>query len=328
MIRQSFPIFLCCLVAVSCDKAKDFANKAKNAMENQISENPASGGGATADPELQKLVDESPEGVIFRKDIPFPANLEVLATLREEIDTRIHQTSAIEARVIELKGTRLTVTKLERAADNVRYTLEQSSLTAPNTEDADAPPKAIVDPRAGTAPSNKPIVFRKSEGAWKASGTDGFRAAVLSREIAPVFNQLLEENALAPRSLWFGKRRFKPGDQIKVTGETLPMILTGKVSGSLVMTYEGADAVEGHPCGVFSVTGDFSRKKFPDFEGGLTDEDVTIESGKIWLSLLHPIILKHEFNMIQTIKSGGQGGSSERSQGKVKQTLTRAWKAG
>ncbi len=58
---------------------------------------------------------------------------------------------------------------------------------------------------------------------------------------------------------------------------------------------------------MFSVTGDYSRKQFPDFEGNLTDEDVTIPSGKIWFSLLYPMILKEELATIQTFKSGGQG---------------------
>ncbi len=46
--------------------------------------------------------------------------------------------------------------------------------------------------------------------------------------------------------------------------------------------------VDGHPCAAFSVTGDYSRNQFPDFEGVFTDEEVTIESGKLWLSLIHP----------------------------------------
>jgi hypothetical protein len=85
--------------------------------------------------------------------------------------------------------------------------------------------------------------------------------------------------------------------------------------------------VKGHPCGVFSVTGDFSRKQFPDFDGNFTDEDVTIQSGKIWLSLIYPIILKEELDTIQSFKSGGQGGLVGRGQGTVKVSVEREWKA-
>jgi hypothetical protein len=77
---------------------------------------------------------------------------------------------------------------------------------------------------------------------------------------------------------------------------------------------------------VFSVTGDYSRKQFPDFEGNLTDQDVTIPSGKIWFSLLYPMILKEELATIQTSKSGTQGGSLKRGQGSVGISVTRAWK--
>ena len=86
------------------------------------------------------------------------------------------------------------------------------------------------------------------------------------------------------------------GDQLAVSGDSLPMLVAGKGKGSLNLKLESFEAVAGHPCGVFSVSGTYSRKKFPDFEGNLTDEDVTIQSGKIWLSLIHPIVLKEERN--------------------------------
>jgi hypothetical protein len=39
------------------------------------------------------------------------------------------------------------------------------------------------------------------------------------------------------------------------------------------------------------------------------------------------MILKQELDTIQSSKSAGNGGPSERAQGTVKLTLTRAWKA-
>jgi len=319
------------LSLVACDKvkelgnkAKDLANKAKTTAEGKASDGAASKP-SIADPELQKLVDQTAEGVVFRKDLPFPRKLEVKTTLREEIDARIFQNSLIENRVAEWKGTQMTVTKLERIDDFIRYTLEQSSFTLPVIEGAEAPKKAIADPLAKVAEAAKPVVFKKTNSGWGSASND-FRAAVLARELAPFFDSLLIENCLAPRSLWFGKNRIKAGDEIKVTGSNVPMILCGKSMADITLTYQGPDAVEGHPCGVFKVKGNYKREKFPDFEGKLADEDTTIESGKIWLSLLYPMILKQELETIQSRKSGTGGAAAERSQGKIQVSLTRQWK--
>ncbi len=326
MIRRSIPFLLLCLSVVSCDKAKKLADQAKAAVENRISGKTSGVAENKPDAGLQKLVDETPEGVIFRKDLPFPNHIEVVTTLREEMTGRFYQTSAIERHAEDMKGTKIVITKLERSGDQVRYSLEQSSFTAPLPDGADTAKGAVTDTLKQVAPAGKPMIYRKSGKGWQGSGSDGFRAAAVSKQLSPVFDLLLVENALAPRTLWFGKRRFKAGDKVPVAESSLPMLLTGKATGSFSLTFEKTDAVGGHPCGVFSITGDFSRKQHPDFEGTLTDQDVTIESGKIWLSLLYPIILRQELDTIQTTKSGGQGGNAERGQGKVKATLERVWK--
>ena len=327
MTHRYIPLVLLCLCFSSCDKAKDLANQAKSAVENKI----VNAGGATEgtkpDPELQKLVDQTAEGVIFRKDLPFPSKFEVRTTSKDEIDGRYFQSSAIGKHAEHKKGTRIVITKLERAGDQIRYTLEQSSFTLPPVEGAEEPKAAVVDPLKQAAPASKPMTFRKSGKTWDCSASDGFRAAALSRELSPVFDQLLTENALAPRELWLGKRRFKTGDQVPVSGDSLSMLVSGKASGRLNLTFEKSEAVEGHPCGVFSITGEYSRKQFPDFEGELTDQDVTIESGRIWLSLLYPVVLKQELSTIQTTQTGGQGGNAERGQGTVKVSLIRDWKS-
>ena len=77
---------------------------------------------------------------------------------------------------------------------------------------------------------------------------------------------------------------------------------------------------------MFSVSGDFSRKNFPDFNGTLTNEDVTIESGKFWLSLLYPMILREETAIIQTSTTGGQGGLSTSGRSSANVSVIREWK--
>lgn len=319
-----FPALIATLALVSCDKAKDLADKAKSAVRDTLAENSA-GNGGEVDPALQKLVDQTPEGVIFRKDLPFPPRVEVRTTRRKSFAGRLFNESAIEKRTDLMNGTETHVSKIERSADQVRYTLEDTSYSIPSA-DAKEEGKPATNPLEEMVPTKLPINFRRKGGSWTAEGVDTFRSAIISKQIIPVFDRLLVENAAAPRPLWFSKHRFKQGDQIVVTGETLPMLLAGGKKGSFTLVLDGFEAVDGHPCAFFKVTGDYSRKAFPDFEGRLMDEDVTITSGKIWLSLIHPIVLREELDTIQTFRAGGSGGLVSRGQGTVKVSVKRSWK--
>ena len=323
MNHRFLTITLLCLVSFSCDKAKYLANRAKSTVENQIAKQTGQSGDSKPDPELQKLVDQTPDGVIFRKDLAFPSHLEVKITRSNEISGRGFQSSAIGSQASVVKGTQTTVTKFERAGDQVRYTLEQSTFAEPVAKDADESAKPAVKE---LAPPSKPVVFKKSGSTWKSDDSESFSAAALSKQMAPVFDQLLVEAAAAPRGLWFGKKRVKVGDQITVADKSLPMLVAGNVAGSLKLTLESFESVAGHPCGVFTVTGDYGRKQFPDFDGKLTDEDVAIQSGKLWLSLIYPLILREETDTIQTHKSGAQGDMATRIQGSVKISVNREWK--
>ncbi|MEI6175671.1 MAG: hypothetical protein WCS43_02160 [Verrucomicrobiota bacterium] len=314
------------IALAGCDKAKNLANEAASAVKERINSPANALDSSTVDPELQKLVHQNAEGVIFRKDLPFPSRLKVRTTLRREISGRLFQTSAIDHKAETVKGTQITIRKLERDGGRVSHTLEQASFSVPSVDKKDGVAKLITDPLKQVAPSNKPVEFHLTGKNWKTNDHSEFRTAALSQQLSPVFEDLLVENALSPRRMWFSKRRLKVGDEIVASGESLPMLLTGDATGSLKLKLESFEAVEGHPCGVFSIKGNYTRKQFPDFEGVFTDEDVTIESGKIWLSLIHPLILRQEFNTIQTFKTGGQGGLSAHGQGTVKVSLLCSWK--
>jgi hypothetical protein len=312
---------------VSCDKVKKITEQATHAVRDQVTAHTGPGKEQESDPELSKLVDRTPEGVVFRKDLHFPERIEVTTTRRQEWSGRFYQTSAIEKRVETLKGTRLNIDKLERAGDEVRHTVEKSSFSMPSPDDPDAAKESLSDPLAAIAPGNRTHIFRKAGKTWAADSSGGFRTAAIAKDLSPVLDQLLIENAIAPRPLWFSpKKRFKPGDELTVTGGTLPMLLSGNATGTLKLKLESFDAVHGHPCAVFSVSGDYRRKEVPDFEGIFTDEDVTIQSGKLWLSIIHPIILKEELDTIQTVSSGSRGGQKSRGQGSIKVSVERQWK--
>ena len=320
------PVILGLLSIVSCDKAKNLASKAGDAVKQKLGSSAASS--SEVDEALQKLVDQTDEGVIFRKDLPFPSRLEVRITRRQVIDGRSYRISEIGNQNEVLKGTRTVSFKLERAGNQVRHTFVDSSFTRAGTGASEDAAAKLPDPIAAVAPAELTRTFLKSGGTWKGEDVTDFRGANISKQLAPVFEHLLVEHALAPRPMWFSKRRFKPGDTLKVEGKSLPMLVAGEAKGSLDLTFESISAVNGHPCGVFAVKGDFTRRNFPDFEGEFVDEEVAIESGKLWLSLIYPVILREELETIQSFGSGRRGGPAVRGQGTVRQTVERIWKPG
>ncbi|MCX6868629.1 MAG: hypothetical protein NTV46_20970 [Verrucomicrobia bacterium] len=326
MPARLITLLLVVIVAASCDKVKSLAAKSSIAMKDKITGQADDRESSKVDAQLQQLVDQTAEGAVFRKDLPFPSHLEVTITRRHEMSGRFYQSSAIGKQADVLKGTQTTLTQFKRVGDMIRYTLEQADFALPVSDKPEA--KQNTAPKATQAPSSaaQPVTFRKTGKSWGADQRGDFRAAALVQELAPVFDQLLIENALASRPLWFAKHRFKVGDPLVVTGDALPMLLAGNAKGSLTLKLESFEPVEGHPCGVFAISGDYTRKSFPDFEGRFIDEEVTIQSGKIWLSLVYPIILKEELDTIQSFKSGGRGGLVSRGQGSVKVSVKRVWK--
>jgi len=348
MLARLIAILLACLTAVSCDKVKSLAAKASAAGKGHTTAKGTSGESSAdkVDADLQKLVDQTAEGTIFRQDLPFPTRLDVRTTRRAEVSGRVFQSSDLGKGSAPFKGTQMTISKLELRDSEVCFTLEQASISQP-VIDTPAPPakdpvkkdlakkdpvmkdpaaKISNEPVEKVAPPEAPVTFRKSGNTWLAKDRTDFRTASLAQKLSPVFDQLLAENALIPRPQWFAKQhRFKVGDQLVVTDQFLPMLLAGNAQGSCTLKLESFDAVEGHPCGVFSITGNYHRK-IPDFSGTITDENVTIESGKFWFSLLYPVILRQEMDTIQSSKGGSQGGLMSRSQGTAKVSVTHAWK--
>lgn len=310
------------LASSSCDKARSLAGKAKSAMETRINKTSVDATDPAPDPELQKLVDQTAEGIIFRKDLPFPVRFEIRTELSQELSCRVSTTSAIENQVTAVKGTQTTALKFERAGDQIRYTMEKSIFAEAMPEGTDDSKKSIKE----LAPPSKPQIYHKVGAIWKSDNSEGFRAVALSRQLSPVFDLLLVENALVSRNLWFAKKRIKIGDKLTVTDQTLPMLVAGNAKGTFTLTLQSIGTVKGHPCGVFTFTGDYSRKQMPDFEGVITDEDVTIQSGKLWLSMIYPLVLREEAETVQTIRRGGGDNVGTRSQGSVKVSLVRDWK--
>ena len=336
-------LFLLVVSLVSCEKIKTLADKASTVLKEQIDSKKKKGQVPTTESALQKLVDQTPEGVIFRKDLHFPEQLVVTVTRHRDMAGHFSQTPDLNRTITE-------ITKVERTGDLARITRLQED-DAPHGPATCAPPdkakpvdtkkspdktkpvskgKALDSSKDNSAekvmPAAKSYAFRKSGKTWKSVDGGKKATANLSKQLAPAFDQLLVESAVNPRRFWFAKRRLKIGDQLDVSGEGLPMLRECATKGSIHLKLVTLEPVDGHPCGVFEVTGDFSSKQLPNYYGEFTDEEVSIQSGRLWLSLLYPIILKGELDTIQTFKSMANGSQVSSGQGAVKDSFTYAWK--
>jgi len=96
--------------------------------------------------------------------------------------------------------------------------------------------------------------------------------------------------------------------------------------GAVTLKLESFEASGGHPCGVFAVTGSYRALAVPSPDGEVSDTDVSISSGKVWLSLIYPIVIREQLETVQTIVIGGRSGHATRIQGNMSQVVDRQWK--
>lgn len=309
----------------ACDKVKDVARQAMGAVNKGVKER-LDGDEPVPDASLAKLVDQTEEGVIFRKDLPFPGHLRVITRVERKISGRVIQTTETgQRKVHEVDGREKQTSELLRDGDRLRYTLKESTFAVP-TQDSEQAAKKIPNPFRRQAPASTSVSFVRTAQGWGTEDIGDFRAMTMSQQLRPVFDDLLVAHALMPRPLWFSKQRLKIGDEVVVSGEVIPLLLAGDAEGSLKLRLVKVDAVQGHPCGMFEISGDYRRRGFPGFDGSLTDQEVAIESGKIWLSLIHPIVLKEELKTIQTFKPSEGGGFGGRGQGRIEVSVEREWR--
>jgi hypothetical protein len=320
------------LLLCSCDKLRQTASQAAEKVGQQIDALPAPEGGGQAKPvELspwEKLVDQNQDGYLLRKDLAFPEQVTVITRIERRLSGRFFTTSELGKNIQMIKGREQSVVRFERDGTVLRYMPHEFSFFVPTTEKAEIKENRVPNPLLASPISIQSLTFNRTASGWQGQSTGEFRGMVVVRQLGPVLQDLLVDHALAPHAMWFSsKRRLKIGDQLDLTDQAVGVVLAGQAKGSLHLTFESVESIDGHPCGVFAVKGSYTRNGFPDFDGKLLDEEVSIESGKLWLSLIHPIVLKQELEMIQTYNPGGQGGPSGRYQGTVGMTVTREWKA-
>jgi len=86
------------------------------------------------------------------------------------------------------------------------------------------------------------------------------------------------------------------------------------------------EAVDGHPCGRFAISGECSGYRRPFSRSDDSKAEMSITGGKIWMSLLHPLVLKQELDTVMTLSDKRNG--IDRAQGHVILKQSLAWKPG
>jgi hypothetical protein len=359
VIRPFAATLLSFTCLVSCQKIKDLAKQVKEAAGDSstpkevVVTDPSAPGGEM-DKALEALIDRTPEGVCFRKDLPFPRRLKVEEKIRVELqNVRVFSRNAFGAGSESISGVTERATSYEREGNRVAFRAESSSRMssadkaaappadpkAPPGPPAKAPPAPVpaaaastAKPADGAVPEPEPeksvlsAVFQLKDGRWVAAREEDFILAAKIHDLQPGFGNQLVEGGLQPRTLWFGKTRWKEGAQLTLNDQQMAMIMAPGTTGKLELVYETAESVGGHPCGRFSVKGKCTGKVLSLPDGGQDDhQEVSITSGKIWLSLIQPIVIRTEYEMIATFSSK-QGGQESRSQGQMLYRESLVWK--
>jgi len=331
MKAHLLPIALLCLTATACDKVKELAGQARATTEEKVQQVSAQATGKPApqttppvDPKLQALVDQTPEGVVFRKDLPFPSHLEI--TNIEKITYRnalTFRSSELGRESQRMEGTLSSESTIKRNGGEAIITLGKKILTKPNPEKPEEPfTEVIQDGKAG-----KSLRLTLHATTWLPDAGADFHGRVWAEEVKGHTSEILIDSGAIPRTLWFSKKRLKIGDAVPLSASHLPVLFDSQGKGNVTLTLQSIEAVNGHPCGVFSVTGDYSCKNSQHVDGSRSDTEMTIQSGKVWLSVLHPLILKKELEVIITLTQSSNGGLSSRTQGGMALSLERIWKA-
>jgi hypothetical protein len=316
----------------SCDKAKLAVDAAREKFRGAGDPDaPAMPGGQVA-PDMASQVDSAAEGVRFRRDLPFPTNLRVKATqTRSYQNGRRISVSALGTESAKVDFDWETVAVLDRRAQRVGITIERSGEVARSAEgEKKSEEKAAPAPTTGTLFR---IDFTQGPKGWrvvKNPGPADFETKLREQVFLPIMDSLTSYHGLASRTQWFSaSRRWAAGDRLVLEGDSLQVLFPPKSTGKITLVYEVSEPIDGHPCGRFAISGDVALKNEALLSGQLMDREASIKSGKVWCSLLHPLVLREEYEAVVTESEGSGGGPKSKFQGSVKVVNTWQWqKAG
>jgi hypothetical protein len=174
------------------------------------------------------------------------------------------------------------------------------------------------------------LEFELGPKGWRIPESKGpvdFQRKTLGDGLLQDLPNTLADHGALPRTQWFSSsRRWIGGDKIVLEGDAINLLMPGNATGKVTLVYEAAEALEGHPCGRFAMSGDIRIKGDVALNGTIADNEMTINSGTIWCSLIHPLILREEFDTVCTSVEGKGGGPKRRVQGSIGRVVSRQWK--
>ncbi len=300
-----------------------------------------SGPGIEIDPELKKLVDVNEKGYAFRRDLPFPADLKVSVwDIHEFKKVRYAGKSPFGEGNATLSYRTDEVTEYHKVGGALRLTLKEKVMER-TLSPAEVAAKVKLEEAAkeGGAPilenndrvedrmRGKVVDFKYNGQEWKSVRSPEFATMAWGKDLETEISKTFVENGLGPRPRWFGSKRLKAGDPMKLSGPTLNLVFDGVAGGSVDMVFTGIEGVHGHPCAVFDVSGNLQLSDVAGPTGETIKAQMTIESGKVWLSLLYPVLLRSELNTIQSAESREGGKLVMQLQGEVEIITIRDWEA-
>lgn len=337
-IRLSYLCSVLLLVS-SCDRVKRFVEQAKEKIcdagnkAGAMTTSQATGDGKLVDPALQAEVDGAGGAYRFRKDLPFPPYISVRVTRRMEyLDGRLVQQSALGKQAVPLHAKLEECWRFDTSPGRVALTVEKAPhmMMEPVKDGTQAePPPSPLDPGIAEL-EGKTVRFDKTEGRWKMeepSGSRDFKCVAWGQSVERHLDDLLRAAGGMPGKMWFAPRaRLAPGGVVNLRGDEVVMIAGSHATGKLKLALESVGSANGHPCGVFQVSGEISRKNAPSLDGSSQDWECSISSGRVWLSLLYPVVLKEDVQMVLSAAMGRTDGTMVRTEGTVHLIMEREWK--
>jgi hypothetical protein len=278
--------------------------------------------GGEVDAGLADRIRRQTGGVCFRSDLEFPGTLSGNLNVLFEYDhARVVEQSALGKEVLDWTHGLETQVAFGKQPGRFDMTLEKAGRwNVLNADDS-------TEIRKRSSLEGEVLTFYLSDQGWKVTDPAGdFRKALWGEEMENQASNLLVETGAHPRTQWFSSSRcWKPGARLVLTGTSIQLLHPADATGRLELTFEGEEAVAGHPCGVFSVSGKVSVRSEMDFLGGERNAEITVTSGKVWASLLYPLLLREEYDTVQTVSSGGEGGLVTELQGAIRVVKSRSW---
>lgn len=325
MKRSLCTLGLCVLVFSSCEKARKIAAETKSRVAKNVDSltGKAPARPAKVDPALQALVDVTPEGYLFRKDLPFPTKVSVKLKSTSKLKGRGFRSSMLEPDLGVLDGTVERTTEAMRRADEVEFKFGEETLIRTPKEGEDPKPAAPELP----AGKESLVRFARKNGVWTFVNTGRMDSAIRASKMQADVPMHLIDAGVAPHPLWFGKNRLKVGDELTLRDHELAVIFSGSARGTATLRLEKIEPHAGHPCGVFSIRGDLDMDHAGALASDLGRMQVTIESGQVWLSLLHPLVLKEDLHLVVTSSEMAGASLVGRFQGTIHGVIEREWQA-